>query len=149
MRPKKYLREEKNDECWCTKVESAYKIGNDLLLSLDGGKCAILIRLDPRAAFNTVDHLILLNCLRNQVVIQGTVLQWFTFYLSDKSLYVNLKKTIFLCSSYQMWSSSRIHLWANFIHFIHAYLGQISCTFHFIVMQNNEMKYLPYPSLNK
>lgn len=67
----------------CHSTESALlKVSNDLLLSLDSGKCAIIILLDLSSAFDTVDHSILLNCLEHQVSIQGSALQWFASYLA-------------------------------------------------------------------
>lgn len=57
---------------------------NDLVMSLDSGKCAILILLDLGAAFDTVDHC---NSFKSsQVGIQGTALKWFKSYLTGRSL---------------------------------------------------------------
>lgn len=71
----------------CT--ESALlKVSNDLLLALDSGKSAILMLLDLSSAFDSVDHAALLNCLRDEVGIKGTALDWFSSYLSDRSVKV-------------------------------------------------------------
>lgn len=70
----------------CHSTEPALlKVSNDLLLSLDSGKCAILILLDLSSTFDTVDHTILLHRLEHQVSIQGSTLQWFASYLADFS----------------------------------------------------------------
>ncbi len=62
-------------------TESALlKVLNDLLLIVDSGNCAVLILLDLSAAFDTLDHGILLNRLQ-QIGIQGCVLSWFVSYL--------------------------------------------------------------------
>lgn len=65
-------------------TESApLKVSTDLL-SVDSGKCAILILPDFSAAFDSVDHCVLLNCFQELVGIQGTALKWFASYLSGQ-----------------------------------------------------------------
>ena len=41
------------------------KVTNDILRAMDRGECTILTMLDLSAAFDTVDHVILLNRLQN------------------------------------------------------------------------------------
>ncbi len=52
------------------------KVSNDLLQILDTGSNAVLVLLDLSAAFDTIDHSILLQRLEKWVGIQGTALQW-------------------------------------------------------------------------
>lgn len=66
------------------------KVFNDLFLHLDTGSCAILILLDLTAAFDTVDHKILLWRLEHCVGLKGTVLKWFESYLTDRSISVQM-----------------------------------------------------------
>jgi exonuclease III len=66
------------------------KIQNDILTSLDASKGVILILLDLSAAFDTVDHSILLSRLTSRIGVTGTALQWFRSYLSDRSQVVYL-----------------------------------------------------------
>lgn len=66
------------------------KVFNDLLLNLDSGNCAILILLDLTAAFDTVDHTILLSRLERCVGIKGSALEWFKSYLADRSFCMQL-----------------------------------------------------------
>jgi len=69
-------------------TESALlKVLNDLFLIVDSGKCAVLILLDLSAAFDTLDHDILLYRLQC-IGIQGCVLNWFTSYLKDRTFSV-------------------------------------------------------------
>jgi len=58
------------------------KVVNDLLVSIDNGDAAVLALLDQSAAFDTIDHSILLNRLNACFGVSGSVLSWFTSYLS-------------------------------------------------------------------
>ncbi|KAI2653251.1 hypothetical protein H4Q32_006658 [Labeo rohita] len=64
------------------------RVTNDLLLSSDRGCISLLVLLDLSAAFDTVDHNILLNRLENYVGISGSALAWFKSYLSDRHQFV-------------------------------------------------------------
>ncbi len=50
----------------------------------------MLVLLDLSAAFNTIDHDILIDRLQNYTSIQGQALSWFRSYLSDHYHYVYL-----------------------------------------------------------
>ena len=65
--------------------QSAYRAGHstetpltrdhsDVLRAIDDGQCVILVFLDPSAAFDTVDHSILLNRLNHCFGIRGKAL---------------------------------------------------------------------------
>uniref|UniRef100_A0A3Q3KRN4 Reverse transcriptase domain-containing protein n=1 Tax=Mastacembelus armatus TaxID=205130 RepID=A0A3Q3KRN4_9TELE len=66
------------------------KITNDLLVAADSGLVSILILLDLTAAFDTISHNILLHRLTS-IGIAGSVLSWFTSYLSDRTQSVHLQ----------------------------------------------------------
>ncbi|CAL9690879.1 unnamed protein product [Knipowitschia caucasica] len=65
------------------------KVSNDLLLAADSGSLSILLLLDLSAAFDTIDHSILLHRLQS-IGISNTVLSWFSSYLSDRHHYVSI-----------------------------------------------------------
>ena len=63
-------------------TESALlKIQNDIAASMDSGKAVALTLLDLSAAFDTIDHDILFNSLRDWFGVDGTVLRWIKSYL--------------------------------------------------------------------
>ncbi len=55
---------------------------------------AILVLLDLSAAFDTIDHNILLNRLENFVGISGSALAWFKSYLSDRHQFVAVNEEV-------------------------------------------------------
>ncbi|XP_058480016.1 extracellular calcium-sensing receptor-like [Solea solea] len=65
------------------------KVTNDLLLSADSGSLSILLLLDLSAAFDTIDHSILLHRLQT-IGFSGTALSWFSSYLTDRHHYVSI-----------------------------------------------------------
>ena len=66
------------------------KVMNDILLTMNSQHVTMLILLDLRAAFDTVDQRILLERLSDEAGIRGTALNGFRSYLSDKSQRVSV-----------------------------------------------------------
>ena len=66
------------------------KVLNDIHLNTDSGKSSVLVLLDLSAAFDTVDHNILLDRFANWVGLSGTVLNWFESYLKERDYYVSI-----------------------------------------------------------
>jgi hypothetical protein len=60
------------------------KVMSDILLALDRGDFAALVLLDLSAAFDTVDHVILVRRLEVPYGLRGRALSWFSSYLSDR-----------------------------------------------------------------
>ena len=84
-----------NDNSLMPEVQSAYrthhstetalaKVLSDILMAIDSGNIALLSLLDLSAAFDTVDHEILLRRLNQSFGLTSTVLSWLTSYLSDR-----------------------------------------------------------------
>ena len=66
------------------------KVYNDLLLAANSGQVSALCLLDLTAAFDTVDHDLVMLRLERQFGVRGVILQWFSSYLSDRSFRVVL-----------------------------------------------------------
>ncbi len=66
------------------------KIINDIRFNSDSGKISVLVLLDLSAAFDTVDHNILLERLENWVGLSGLALKWFRSYLEGRGYYVSI-----------------------------------------------------------
>ena len=61
------------------------KVLSDVYAAADTGDVTLLALLDLSAAFDTVDHQILLERLVNQYGFKDTVIDWFRSYLTDRS----------------------------------------------------------------
>ena len=68
-------------------------IHNDLILAMDRGEVTSLILLDLSAAFDTVDHSILLHRLQHWFGLHGTSLDWFSSYLTSRSQAVSIQNS--------------------------------------------------------
>ncbi|KAK7912672.1 hypothetical protein WMY93_012883 [Mugilogobius chulae] len=69
------------------------RVTSDLLMASDSGSTSLLILLDLSAAFDTIDHSILLHRLQHHIGLSGTALHWFHSYLTDRTEYVALGDT--------------------------------------------------------
>ena len=69
----------------CHSTETAMiKVQDDILRAIDNNCCVILLLLDLSAAFDTVDHRILLDRLSQRFGIVDNALEWFRSYLYDR-----------------------------------------------------------------
>ena len=66
------------------------KVFNDIVLEVDRNRTVILLLLDLSAAFDTVDHTILIERLANRFGLCDLALAWFKSYLSDRTYFVSI-----------------------------------------------------------
>ena len=57
---------------------------NDIHLSLSWGEATVLAVLDLSAAFDTIDHSTLLSCLLDWFSVDGSIVKWFSSYLTAR-----------------------------------------------------------------
>ena len=67
------------------------KVQNDILCAMDNNKFVLLLLPDLSAAFDTVDHAMLLSRLSSRFGVKGTVLAWFKSYLASRKQYVQVE----------------------------------------------------------
>ena len=67
------------------------RVHNDLLIAIDKQKVSILVLLDLPAAFDTVNHSVLLERLSNRCGIRGEALKCFVSYLENRFQMVKVK----------------------------------------------------------
>ena len=95
-----YLRDNDLEEPF----QSAYKrfhspetallrVQNDILCEIDNQNCVILLLLDMSAAFDTVDHKLLLERMEKCYGVKGNALKWFRSYLQDRKQFVMIDGT--------------------------------------------------------
>ena len=68
-------------------------IHNDLILATERGEVTSLIHLHLSAAFDTVNHSILLHRLRNWFGPHGTSLDWLPSYLTSRSQAISIQNS--------------------------------------------------------
>ena len=87
------------------KMQSAYKaqhstetallrVHNDILNAVDKKSGVFLALIDLSAAFDTVDHTILLNFLKDTLGIRGRALRWFKTYLTERLQCVSINDVL-------------------------------------------------------
>ena len=60
------------------------KVQNDILTALDQGNAVVQVLLDLSAAFDTIDHQILLSRMEKRFRVTGTALDWLKSYLCGR-----------------------------------------------------------------
>ena len=73
---------------------SLLKVFNDILLEMNNQNVTLLVFLDLSAAFDTIDHNILIARLNSNLGIPEPALSWFKEYLSDRSQRVSINRCV-------------------------------------------------------
>ena len=69
-------------------------IKNDIHSSLSWGKATALVLLDLSAVFDTINHFTLFNCLLDWCGVGGSILKWFSSYLTEHYQSVKIGSTL-------------------------------------------------------
>jgi hypothetical protein len=89
------------------------KIASDVFDAVDSGHITVLALLDLSAAFDTVDHDILLQRLSHTYGIGGTALRWVQSFLTGRTLVVNFADQQSTRSAPDLWGATRLCYWAS------------------------------------
>ena len=86
------------------------KVHNDIMANLNKNELVMLVMLDLSAAFDTIDHDILLRRLEKMYGVQGTALKWFKSYLTNRtqSVMINGKESSQKSLSYGVPQGSKL-----------------------------------------
>ena len=103
----------------CHSTESALiRVQNDILTDIDNDNCVMLLFLDLSAAFDTMNHQVLLSRLSDRFGIKGSALSWFEFYLQGRTQFVCINNSwtvsvpVVHCSTWRY--TTRV--WCTFSH---------------------------------
>ena len=70
-------------------------VQNDFLRAIDEQRAVLLLMLDLSATFDTVDHGIFLQRLRDDFGTVGSALEWYSTYLENRSFRVYISGAYF------------------------------------------------------
>ena len=73
------------------------KVHKDILASMDNQEITFLILLDLSAAFDTINHSLMMDILENDFGIVGVVKRWFRSYLDERQQRVKIKQHMSDC----------------------------------------------------
>ena len=76
--------------CLCLTESALVKVHDDILRASDNQNSVIILLLDLSAAFDTVDHSILLSRLKSRFGMNGIALDWFRSYLPNRTYTVTV-----------------------------------------------------------
>uniref|UniRef100_A0AAR2M1F7 Reverse transcriptase domain-containing protein n=1 Tax=Pygocentrus nattereri TaxID=42514 RepID=A0AAR2M1F7_PYGNA len=103
--------------CFCThhSTETALlRVVNDLLCSANSGSLSIVLLYDLSAAFNTVNHDVLISCLFSTGITDSVIVLILSYpicsYLTDRHQFITLSTQVLHLSCY-MWCPSGLSSW--------------------------------------
>ena len=70
------------------------KVKSDFFQYVDNNKTVLLVLLDMSAAFDTVDHPILLQRLRDRFGLRESAASWFQSYFENRTMRVSIKNVL-------------------------------------------------------
>ena len=82
------------------------KVHNDVTLNMDKGKVTVLTLLDLSAAFDTIDHNIIIKRLPVCCGVFGTALSWFSSYLTGRYRRVKRANCLLFTLLHSVWCYS-------------------------------------------
>ena len=94
------------------------KLVDDILNRMESQEVTALVALDLSAAFDTVDHDLLLEILKSRFGVDGTPLAWIKSYLDHRSFQVQVGTTFISGHRSSLCSSSRKFTRPSLIHVI-------------------------------
>jgi hypothetical protein len=81
-------------KCHHSTETALIRVHNDIMQAVDKEGGAILVLLDLSAAFDTIDHHLLLDHLKHHMGITDQALQWLTSYLQERSQRVRIRESV-------------------------------------------------------
>ena len=89
------------------------KAKNDIFFNMDKGHVTLLVLLDLSAAFDSVNHDILIHRFQSLVVLQGLALQWCRSYVSGRSQLITINCALYEKVWPRMWGVSGFMPWSS------------------------------------
>ncbi len=100
------------------------RVKNDVLNAMDNQNITLMLLLDLSAAFDTIDHDILLNRLKERCGIGGTIIKWMKSYLTDRTQIVKINNSISETRPLKVWGTPRFGTGSDTVHNLHFPLGR-------------------------